>query len=317
MHERLGNHQDALESARRAIEEAGRAGDDATSGKAYLTLAAEGFWTGRPREGVELAERALALLATASEAWWEGMAHFYVAFNEVQLGRLARARASLARMHAMGERLADNRLRNYAAWMTGWNEALEGRFSAAVASCERALELATDAVSAAWAVAWLGGVHLEVGDAGAAAPRLIQAIENDRRLGFRLAEAWWTALLADARRLQGHADAADIAARAWELAREVGFPFAEGLARRAMGRVAWTCAALDDAERLLGEAFETFSRIEAEFEAARTRLDLAAIASRRGDVDRARAHLDAARSAFERLDVGFYAARAAELARRL
>jgi DNA-binding SARP family transcriptional activator len=317
MHERLGHHQDAVESARRAIEEAGRAGDDATSGKAHLTLAAESFWTGRPREGAELAEHAVALLATASEAWWEGMAHFYVAFNEMQRGRLARARTSLARMRAIGEHLADNRLRNYAAWMTGWNEALEGRLSAAVASCERALELATDAVSAAWAVAWLGGVHLEVGDASAAVPRLIQALENDRRLGFRRAEAWWTALLADARRLQNHDEAADLAARARELAREVGFPFAEGLARRAMGRAGWTRGALDDAERLLGEALEIFSEIEAELEAARTRLDLADIASDRGDIAGARAHLDAARAAFERLDIGFYLDRAVQLAGRL
>lgn len=83
------------------------------------------------------------------------MAHFYIVFNEVQLGRLVRARAALARMHAIGERLADNRLCSYAAWMTGWTEALEGRAAAAVASCERALDLATDPISAGYAAAWL------------------------------------------------------------------------------------------------------------------------------------------------------------------
>lgn len=135
-------------------------------------------------------------------------------------------------------------------------------------------------------------------------PRLTQAIQGLRRLGFRTGEAWWTALLADARRLQGHDDAADLAIRAGELARESGFPFPAGLACRTMGRIAGARGAGDDAERLLDEALEIFSRIEADFEAARTRLDLAAIASRREDVDRARAHLDAARSTFERLDLG-------------
>lgn len=267
--------------------------------------------------GVELAERAVALLATTSEAWWEAMAHFYTAFNEAQLGRLARARAALAHMHPIGERLGDNHLCSYAAWITGWIEALEGQFSAAVASCQRAFELATDPVSAAWALAWRGLVHLEAGDAGAAVPRLMQALEYDRRFGGRGGEAWRTALLADARRLQGHDDAADLATRAWELAREVGFPFAEGLARRAMGRVAWNRGALDDAERLLGDALQIFSEIEAEFEAGRTRLDLAAIASDRGDVAEARAHLAGARAAFERLDIGFYLGRAVQLAERL
>jgi hypothetical protein len=84
-----------------------------------------------------------------------------------------------------------------------------------------------------------------------------------------------------------------------------------------MGRVAWARGASDDAERLLAEALEIFSGIEAEFEAGRTRLDLAAIAAHEKDVDRARAHLDAARATFERLEVGFYVARATELARRL
>jgi tetratricopeptide (TPR) repeat protein len=172
-------------------------------------------------------------------------------------------------------------------------------------------------VTVTWAVAWLGRVYLEAGDAGAAVPRLIQAVEDYRRFGFRRGEAWWTALLADARRLQGHDDAWDLAARAWELAREIGVPFAAGFARRAMGRVAWARGARDDAERLLGEALEIFSGIEAEFEAGRTRLDLAAIASHEKDVDRARAHLDAARATFERLDVAFYVARATEMAQRL
>ena len=317
IHARMGNHRSACENARRAIEEAGRARDDATRGKACGILSLESFWSGRPREGVVLGERAVALLAATSEAWWEGTANFYIVFNEIQLGHLGRAREAAARMRAIGERLADNRLLSYAAWMTGWIEALEGRFSVAIASCERARELATDPISAGYAAAWIGHVHLEAGDAGAAVPQLTQAIQNIRRLGFRTGEAWFTALLADALRLQGHDDATDLATRAGDLAREVGFPFAEALARRAMGRAAWTRGAGDDAERLLADALAIFSEIEAEFEASRTRLDLAAIASEGGDIAGARGHLDAARAAFEQLDNGFYLDRAVQLARRL
>jgi tetratricopeptide (TPR) repeat protein len=245
------------------------------------------------------------------------MAHFHVALNELHLGRLGRARAALVRVNAIGEQLADNRLCNYAVWLTAYIETLEGRFSSGIASCERALERATDPVNAAHGGAFLGYVHLEAEDADAAVPRLTQGVEYYRRFGFRPGEAEFTALLADARRLQGQDDAQDLAARAWQLAREAGFLFAEALARRAMGRIVWARGARDDAERLLGEALEIFSRMEAEFEAGRTRLDLAAIASARGNIAGARAHLDTARAAFERLDVGFYVARSAELARRL
>jgi DNA-binding SARP family transcriptional activator len=282
-HRLLGHHEEARESAARAIAEAERARDDATRGKAYGILSIESFWSGRHREGIEHAERAIALLATTSEAWWEGMAHFYKASNEVQLGRLGRARAALVPMQALGERLADDRLQSYVAWVTGWTEALEGRAAAAVASCERALALATDVVSTGFASAFLGYAHLEAGDAAAAVPRLTQAIQGLQRLRFRTAEAWWTALLADARCLQGQDDAGDVASRAAELARDSGFPFAEGLARRAMGRIARARGDLDVAERLLGEALDIFAKIEAELEAGRTRLDLGAVASERLD----------------------------------
>jgi ATP/maltotriose-dependent transcriptional regulator MalT len=137
------------------------------------------------------------------------------------------------------------------------------------------------------------------------------------RRGFRTGEAWFAALLADARCVQGHDEAEDAAAGAWTLAREVRFPYAEALARRVMGRVARRRGALDDAERFLGEAFGRFTEIEAEFEAARTRLDLAEVAGERGDTAGARAHLEAARAAFVRLDIGYSVDRATQLAARL
>jgi tetratricopeptide (TPR) repeat protein len=53
-HGLLGNREDARESARRALEETRRAGDDATSCKAYVIFAAESFRGGRHCEGIEL-----------------------------------------------------------------------------------------------------------------------------------------------------------------------------------------------------------------------------------------------------------------------
>jgi len=276
------------------------------------------FWGGRPRDGVALGERAAALLETTAERWWEAMAHFYTAFNDGQLGRLARARASLARLRAIGEAIADNRLCNYAAWTTGWTEALEGRQAAAVGSCERALELATDPVSAAYAAAFLGYAYLESGDGDRAAPRLARAVEDYQTFRFRPAEAWFGALLADARRLQGrHDEAAAVAMRAGAVARDLGFPFAGALAQRALGRALWARGAKDDADRMLAEAAQTFHAIEAELEAARTLLDHAAVAAAGGDVARAGALARSARSTFLQLDVPVHVARADETLARL
>jgi hypothetical protein len=64
-------------------------------------------------------------------------------------------------------------------------------------------------------------------------------------------------------------------------------------------------------------ALATFTRCGADFEAARTRLDLAAVRARRGDPDAAREDLAAALAAFEAANAPKRAAQARELARTL
>jgi tetratricopeptide (TPR) repeat protein len=311
IHVRLGDLWRARTSAERAIEEAARAGDDTTSGKAHGVLAFERFWSGRPREGAALGERSVALLEGAAEPWWLGLAHFYVAFNAALRGRFAEARDALGRLHAISDAIADNRLRSTAAWATGWAEALAGHGDAAIASCEQALGLATDAVSAAAATAFLGHAYLEAGDGGRAVPRLAAAVEEYTRLEFRPGQAWFGALLADAHRLEGRAAAAaDSAASAHALAREISFPLGLALAQRVLGRLAGAGGARDEATRLLKGALETFQAMEAEFEGARTLLDLAAITRAQGDAVQARGYEESARVLFTRLGLPASRARA-------
>ncbi len=302
IHVRLGDFQRARASAQQAIEEAERAGDGLTTGKASGVLAFERFWSGRPREGTALAARSVGLLEGTTEHWWLGLAHFYTAFNDALLGRFGKARDALGRLRAISEAIDDNRLRTTAAWATGWTEALAGQAATAIASCEQALGLATDAVSAAAATAFLGHAYLEAGDGARAVPRLTAAVEEYTRLEFRPGQAWFGALLADAHRLEGRADAAaERATRAHALAREVGFPLALALAQRTLGRLAGASGARDEAARMLGGALGTFREMEAEFEGARTLLDLAATARAQGDAVRARGHEESARALFTRL----------------
>ena len=85
--------------AARAIEEAGRAGDGATIGKARIVLAWEGFFTGRYAEGAEHARAAVAALEATEEWWWLSYALGWEAVNQMSLGgvrRRARARREVA-----------------------------------------------------------------------------------------------------------------------------------------------------------------------------------------------------------------------------
>ena len=64
-----------VEALRRArLEEAERAGDGTTIGKARIVLAWEGFFTGRYAEGAEHARAAVAALEPTEEWWWLGYA---------------------------------------------------------------------------------------------------------------------------------------------------------------------------------------------------------------------------------------------------
>jgi hypothetical protein len=76
-------------------------------------------------------------------------------------------------------------------------------------------------------------------------------------------------------------------------------------------------AAPEAAEASLGDALATFTSVEARFEVARTRLDLADLAAAGGDPARAAAHLDAARALFTALGAPLYAERAEAAAARL
>ncbi len=123
------------------------------------------------------------------------------------------------------------------------------------------------------------------------------------------------ALLGEAHLLAGdRARAADVAARALDLARADGTPLNVGLARRALGRIHQAGGQLDAARDSLAEALATFAACGARFEAARTRVDLAAVQAARADTDAAREHLAAAVATFEAANAPRRAAAARELA---
>lgn len=319
MQSRLGNHALATRSARRAIEEANRCGDEATLGKAHGLLALEGYWSGQAAERIEHGRQAVAQLErTPGERWFLGMTHVYVAFTYVLTGAFDDALRAAARVQAVGETIADPRLGCYAAFTEGWVHAMRGDGESALEACERSRKLSTDPVSHAYASGFLGYVHVDRGEPGEAIPLLEHVVEELVRFGFPQFHGMFTTALADAYRLAGDAaQAQTLAHRGLEIAQGCGYLFGVGYAQRVLARIARSADALDEAESELTEALETFQSIGAEFEVARVRLELADLAGHRGDRERARTHLEPARLMFERLRVPHYLDRADRLAREL
>ena len=126
------------------------------------------------------------------------------------------------------------------------------------------------------------------------------------------------ALLAEAQLLAGDlVRARQTADDALEQSHAAGMGFATGLARRTLGRIAHAAGELRDAEDHLTGALATLTQCHADFEAARTRMDLAAVRAKRGDHEAAREDLAAALAAFEAANVPKRAAQVRELARAL
>jgi tetratricopeptide (TPR) repeat protein len=300
----LGRHEAAVAAAERSIAEATQAGDGPTLGKAHYVLARSGFWSGRFHQSVTDGRQAVAILERTSEKWWLGLAHWGVAFGLGFLGEFRAALGATARADAVGNAIGDPRLETYAAWTTGWLLAALGDFDAALAACRRSLERSPDPVNTADALSFLGYVLVEQGAVADAIPLLEQSIKQWTEFQHTPMLAWFTVVLADAYLAAGEPERAhEAASRGWGLAQDAAFPYGAALGARTLARIARSRGQLDEAARFAAEALDTFRGIEARYENARTRLELAAIAAARDDPAAARAHLAEARRLFEACEV--------------
>jgi hypothetical protein len=222
---------------------------------------------------------------------------------------------ALHQTEALGLTLQDPHLQSYAAFTTGWIEAMRGASTVGIQACQRGYALATDPVNTAHALGALGGAYLESSDVATARPLLQEAVQHWERFGMQPLQAWFLALWAEAVLVQAEpAQAQELAERSVILAAAVGFPFAVGLAQRVLGRCARRRGALDEARARLQTALETFATIDARFERGRTHLDMAALGQTCGDRAATTHHLTAADTLFQALQVPVYQARTVHMA---
>jgi ATP/maltotriose-dependent transcriptional regulator MalT len=116
--------------------------------------------------------------------------------------------------------------------------------------------------------------------------------------------AWYGAWLSEAECKAGDVGRARERARqSLAAARASGFRWVEGLAQRTMGRAAHAGGAPEEARALIADAVEMFDGIGARYEAARARLQLAAVVRGCGDTDSADNHLREAQRGLKEIGV--------------
>jgi tetratricopeptide (TPR) repeat protein len=315
----IGDSTSVERFAARAIEEAERAGDGTTVGKARYVLSREGFWLGRYAEAAEQGRAAVTALEATEEWWWLGHALLWEAINHISLGAFDAALRVVERSRgAFGRERQDPRLQGYSAWMSGRIHAVRGEWEAAIADLTESVERSPDLLNSTYAMGWLGFAHREKGDHAQAITLLEQSVAALTEFRFRRLACVFEGFLAGAYRLAGRIDEAREAADgALVVSEELGFPWAIALARRELGRIELEVGDLSGAERLLRAVLEALAGLEMAFEVAVTRLDLAEVAGGRGDLETATEHLGRCRQSFEVLGAPAYLARADALARRL
>jgi transcriptional regulator with AAA-type ATPase domain/tetratricopeptide (TPR) repeat protein len=311
----LGNHALVVDSARRAIAEAERCGDDATMGGAYGALAIACTLSGQATRGIECAQRAVSLLEKSSNQWSLSYAYWALGLCSGQLGQFHDALAAEERSLALAKAMGDAAMEVSAGWAMGIVRAVMGDWDRGIADCLGAVRAARDPLYRALATAFLGFAYAEKGDASLAIEALEQSIPLVHRFGLRAYDAWFTAFLAEAYRLAGHLERADaLAESAVRTAMEASFPVGVGWAQLCQGRIAAARRDLALATTKLDAALSTFTATHSRYECGRTHLELAGVWRERGDGETARLHLRTAGERFDELGVPWYRERVERLA---
>lgn len=311
-HTHLGNSEAARVHATRAIAAAQRIDDRFTAGRAHYVLTREDFWLCRYAQGIENGRRAVELLEGSDDWWWWlGHASSWKGLCHLDRGEFQEALRDCTRMNAIGVERDDPRLQSYSDWNLGWIEATRGNAAAGTIHCMRSLRRSPDPLNSAYSTGWLGFCHRENGDHVEAVDHLERSIAALRGFGYSRLVGWFSAWLADAYLLAGRSqDARRAATEGLEVSGDVGYPWAVAVATRAVGRIAEADGDLGAAAERMADALHRFATIDADFDAAVTRLDLARVTAGSGDDTGARALARTALAAFDAMAAPAYSGRA-------
>jgi DNA-binding NtrC family response regulator/tetratricopeptide (TPR) repeat protein/ABC-type dipeptide/oligopeptide/nickel transport system ATPase component len=311
----LRNHALVMENAGRSIAEAERCGDDATRGAAYGVLAIACALSGAAQRGIECGRRAVALLEKTRDLWSLSYSHWALGLCCSEIGAFQEALVAERRALEIAREIGSLPLESSALWVIGIIHSVMGEWERGIAECREAVAKSGDVLYRAINSGFLGFAYMEAGDGPAAIAVLEEAIPPLRQFGLNAHAAWFTSFLAEAYRLDGRLERAEILADdARRVATETRFDVAVGWAQQSLARIAAARGDVERARSWFAEALRTFSATQSRYETARTYLDLAVMSMRCGEREAACRHLGAADAVFEELDVPRYRARVAALA---
>jgi DNA-binding SARP family transcriptional activator len=274
----LGDHEEARRAAHRALDEATRARDAATTAKAHYVLAVEGFSTGRGLDGVEHARHAVSLLEPLDDRRWLSLAHWVLGLNHLLLGELDLALAAEDAAGAFGRAVQDRSLESFARGATAWIKLTAGDWRGAREAAQQSLDGSPDVAARATAQGVLAVAQLAGPAAGTAPARALRTLEQAiEQLGpFGIRQCLLLSYLAEAHLRNEDVDRAEaVAGRCLVLSEEIGFAWGRASSRRLLGRVAFVRGDAAAGRQHLQEALRAFEAIPARLEAARTRAELA------------------------------------------
>jgi tetratricopeptide (TPR) repeat protein len=266
-------------------------------------------------EAIAHAGQAVSLLQETEDKLWLSQALFTSSYCCFFAGDFDAALAAASRLQAFGDGTGIRRAQASAALLTGLSRAArKDGDDDGIAACERALDLSPDEFETAFALAALGRAYWEAGEATRAAAVLERAVDLADRVRSLQFRAWFRTMLAEAYLSLGEVDKSHaVVTAALQASTTADFLIGTGLAQYVLGRIALGRGALADAQRDLEAALSAFACVGAQFEQARTHLELAIVAQKQAHGDAASRNLDAARSLFVALRLFQHAERAEHL----
>jgi tetratricopeptide (TPR) repeat protein len=284
----VGDTEGAVGSATTAIDLAGTTGDPSVAGKAHYALAEIVRFQGRPRQSVELGERAAELFQASGEASWLGETYTLLAFSSYCMGAFERAIEAAALGRVIGETINDACLRSCTRRVAALVHVDRGAVEEGLVLCREALAFAPEPLSRAASQGHLGYAHLEAGHTAAAIPLFQEAVEAFRQFGQPALAGRYTALLGEAHLRDGRpGEARPLLLDGLHHMEPDRYGLGISRARRALGHLAVAEGARDEARVRFEHALAVSVANEADYEAARARLDLATLLVSAPDRERA------------------------------
>lgn len=278
------------------LRAAERTGDPAALGRLLFAVSGTCVAAGRPRDGIEHVERAVALLERAGDQRWLALALWVLSVHRLVLGELDAAHDAAARSTRVGVAAGDASLASFGVTSTAWTHLQRGDLDAAYACCQDALRNPGEPVNTVTALGLMAIVRIERGEAAAAIPVLEQVVEQLPTPVRR--EIFAIPLGAAYVEVGALERARALSARVHEAATGSPSPWRRGRAGQLAALIAEAEGRSADADGLFAAAVADLGEVPAPVEVARMHGVAGGLALARGDHSTARRHLTAARDGY-------------------